>query len=117
MEKLKRGNKIYLDNNKEKESIINTFLECRDGIVEVFEYRDESGYGSKTRLFYCQDTKHEVTAIIRQIYIDSNKEWVEEAMFFDSDSFRFLEALINNEEHVSGGKYFEVRNYNTEQFT
>ena len=111
MEKLKRGDKIYLDKNQEKESAVNTFLECRDGIVEVYEYNDCSGYGSKTRLFYCQDTKHESTSIIRQIYIDFKNEWVEQTMDFDSDSFAFLKAIINGEENALGGKYTLVRDY------
>jgi hypothetical protein len=111
MEKLKRGDKIYLDEKQEKESDVNTFLACRDGIVEVYEYRDESGYGSKTRLFYCQDTKNESVSIIRQIYIDFKKEWVEETMSFDSDSFEFLEAIINGKEDALGGKYLLVRDY------
>lgn len=111
MEKLKRGDKIYLDKNQEKESAVNTFLDCRDGIVEVYEYNDCSGYGSKTRLFYCQDTKHESAAIIRQIYIDFNKEWVEQTMDFDSDSFEFLKAIINGKYDALGGKYSLVRDY------
>lgn len=111
MEKLKRGDKIYLDKNQEKESAVNTFLDCRDGIVEVYEYNDSSGYGSKTRLFYCQDTKHESAAIIRQVYIDFNKEWVEETMFFDSDSFELLKAIINGDENHIYGKYTLVRDY------
>jgi hypothetical protein len=111
MEKLKRGDKIYLDKNQEKESAVNSYLDCRDGIVEVYEYNDSSGYGSKTRLFYCQNTKHESVSIIRQIYINFNKEWVEETMDFDSDSFEFLKAIINGKEDVLGGKYLFVRDY------
>jgi len=111
MEKLKRGDKIYLDKNQEKESAVNSYLDCRDGIVEVYEYNDESGYGSKTRLFYCQNTKHESVSIIRQIYIDFKKEWVEETMSFDQDSFEFLKAIINGKEDALGGKYLLVRDY------
>lgn len=111
MEKLKRGDKIYLDKDQKKESAVNTFLECRDGIIEVYEYNDEFGYGSKTRLFYCQDTKHECVSIIRQVYIDFSKEWVEEIMSFDSASFEFLRAIINGCINAVGGKYTLVRNY------
>jgi hypothetical protein len=111
MEKLNRGDKIYLDEKQEKESAVNSYLDCRDGIVKVYEYRDESGYGSKTRLFYCRNTKHESVSIIRQKYIDFNKEWVEETMSFDSDSFEFLKAIINGKENVLGGKYLLVRDY------
>ena len=111
MQKLQRGDKIYLDEIQEEESAVNTYLDCRDGIVQVYEYRDESGYGSKTRLFYCQDTKHESKSIIRQIYSASEKRWIEETMDFDSDSFEFLKSIINGEENTLGGKYSLVRDY------
>ena len=109
MEKLKRGDKIYLDTEKTKESAINTYLACRDGIVEVFEYSDSSGYGSETRLFLCENTKHEVTSIVRQTRID--KGWSEEEMTFDTDSFSFLKALIKNKKEELGGEYTLVRDY------
>lgn len=111
MNKLNRGDKIYLDDEKTKESAINTYLECRDGIVEVYEYRDESGYGSKTRLFLCENTKHECISIVRQVWSDSNKQWNEEEMSFDSDSFVFLKALITGEKNELGGNYSLVRDY------
>jgi hypothetical protein len=112
MEKLNRGDKIYLDDKaKTKESTINNYLSCRDGIVEVFEYNDSSGYGSKTRLFLCENTKHEVTSIVRQTWNDFAKEWIEEEMTFDTDSFVFLKALINNKKEELGGKYSLVRDY------
>ena len=111
MGQLKRGDKIYLDENKMQGSTVNTFLDCRDGIVEVCEYKDESGYGSKTRLFLFKDAKHESVSIIRQIYIDFEKRWVEQDMDFNSDSFEFLKAIINGEKNALGGKYTLVRNY------
>ena len=111
MEKLNRNDKIYLDEKQEKESFVNEYLKCRDGIVEVYEYNDSSGYGSKTRLFYCQNTKHESVSIVRQIYNDSSKEWFEEEMTFDSDSFEFLEAILKGEKDKLGGKYSLVRHY------
>ncbi len=112
MEKLNRGDKIYLDKEETKESFVNIYLECRDGIVEVYEYNDESGYGLETRLFLCHNTKHETISIIRQIWSDSIKEWIEEEMVFDSDSFYFLKGLINGNKDVSGGEYFLIRDYN-----
>ena len=111
MKKLKRGDKIYLDKGETKESGVNRYLSCRDGVVEVYEYRDSSGYGSKTRLFYCMNTKHESVAIIRQTWADNTKEWGEEEMTFDSDSFQFLEALITGKKKQIGGKYSLVRDY------
>jgi len=111
MDKLNRGDKIYLDKQEEKESAINTYLDCRDGTVEVYEYRDCSGYGSKTRLFFCGDKKHETVSIVRQTYNDISGEWIEEDMSFDSDSFLFLKAIINGKEDELGGKYSLVRNY------
>ncbi len=94
MKKLNRNDKIYLDDNNIKESFVNEYLSCRDGIVEVCEYRSDSGYGSKTRLFLCRNTKHESVSIIRQTYIEYKKMWIEEVVSFDSDSFKFLEVLI-----------------------
>lgn len=111
MEKIERGTKLYLDKKESKESCLNTYTCCRDGIVEVFEYRDESGYGSKTRLFLCEDTKHETVSIVRQVFIDIADEWSEESMDFDSDSFEYLKALINGEKSKSGGRYSLVRDY------
>lgn len=111
MEALGRGGKIYLDMDKKEESAVNPYLECRDGVVEVFEYNDESGYGSRTRLFYCRNYKHECKSIIRQVYIDSEKRWTENDMTFDSDSFEFLKALIDGNKDISGGKYSLVRDY------
>lgn len=111
MEKLNRGDKIYLDIENTKESGVNTYLDCRDGIIEVYEYTDSSGYGSKAKLFYCQNTKHECKSIIRQTWNNISKEWLEEEMVFDTDSFVFLEALINNRKDEFCGKYFLVRDY------
>lgn len=109
MKKLNRGDKIYLDDEKTRESGINTYLDCRDGIVEAFEYNDASGYGSKTRLFLCRNLKHESVSIIRQTWSAASKEWIEEEMSFDADSFVFLAALVNGKKEKRGGKYSLVR--------
>lgn len=109
MEQLKRGDKIFLDPDKTKESAVNQFLDCRDGIVEVFEYVDENGYGSKTRLFLCRDTKHETVSVIRQIYALGG--WLEEFMSFDAGDFVFLQALITGDTGGTSGKYTLVRDY------
>lgn len=114
MEKLNRGDKIYLDSSNTEESLVNTYLDCRDGIVEVYEYNDFSGYGHKTRLFLCRNTKSETISIIRQIWIDFDKVWVEERMHFDKDSFEFLEAIIEGKTDAEGGKYTMVRDYSEE---
>lgn len=111
MEKQNRGGKIYLDTESTKESWVNSFLGCRDGIVEVYEYTDDSGWGSKTRLFLCRNTKHESVCIIRQTWSQYSKEWTEEVMDFDSDSFVFLEALITGNKNAPGGIYNIVRDY------
>ena len=111
MEKLKRGDKIFLDEKQEVESFVNTYLDCRDGVVEVYEYNDESGYGLKTRLFYCQDKRHETKSIVRQTWSNTGKVWSEELMVFDSDSFDFLIAIITGKENQSGGKYSLIRDY------
>jgi len=111
MDKLNRGDKIYLDKEKIKESTVNTYLGCRDGVVKVYEYNDYSGYGSKTRLFLCTNNKHEVKSIVRQTWSDITNEWIEEDMTFDTDSFAYLRALINDKKEESGGKYSLVRDY------
>lgn len=111
MEKLNRGDKIFLDLENKKESFVNDYLECRDGIVEVYEYTDESGYGSETRLFLCKNTKHESISIIRQVWSDYSKEWLEEYMAFDTDSFAFVKALVNGKKDEYCGTYSLVRDY------
>ena len=111
MEPLNRGDKIYLDEKQKVESWVNNYLACRDGIVEVYEYNDSSGYGSKTRLFYCQNTKSEVESIIRQIWEPTANVWMEEDLAFDSDSFKFLRALLSGKKDEGGGKYTLVRDY------
>ncbi len=111
MDKLNRGDKIYLDKQNEKESAINTYLDCRDGTVEVYEYRDGSGYGHKTRLFLCEDKKHETVSIIRQVHNDIIGEWIEEEMAFDADSLLFLKAILNGKKDEIGGTYSLVRDY------
>lgn len=115
MQKVNRGDKLYLDSAKTEESAINTYLDARDGIVEVYEYIDDSGYGETTRLFLCQDTKHESVNIIRQRWNSFSKKWIEEYMCFDSDSFTFLKALITGKTDEFGGQYSVVRDYNEEK--
>ena len=111
MDKLNRGDKIYLDKGNTKESRVNPYLDCRDGIVEVYEYTDTSGYGSNVRLFLCNNTKHESLSIIRQTWNSISNEWIEEEMDFDSDSFIFLKALLTGKQDEYGGKYSLVRDY------
>lgn len=109
METLNRGSKLYLDEAKTKKSYVNVYLACRDGIVKVYEYNDTSGYGSKTRLFLCEDYKHEVKSIVRWTWLDLSKEWIEEEMTFDTDSFAFMKALIEGKNDELGGKHTLVR--------
>jgi hypothetical protein len=111
MEKLKRGDKIYIDKDRKKESFVNGYLECRDGIVEVYEYADCSGYGAESRLFLCHDCKHEEISIIRHTMNNFTGEWFEERMTFDSDSFKFAKAIIAGNKDLSGGKYTLVRDF------
>jgi hypothetical protein len=111
---MNRGDKLYLNGNRTKESAVNPYLDCRDGIVEMLEYTDDSGYGSPTKLFLCQNSKHEQTCIVRQTFSNLSGEWMEEAMRFDSDSFAFLRALLNGDKNVGGGKYTLLRDYNLE---
>lgn len=114
MDKLKRGEKIFLDKEETEESAVNQYLDARDGIVEMYEYIDMSGYGSLTRLFLCEDCKHESLSLIRHVYISHGKQWIEEVLDFDSDSFKFLKALVDGKTDQSGGSYLEVRNFTKE---
>lgn len=107
---MKRGDKIYLDSDNTKESAVNPYLACRDGVVEIYEYRDCSGYGGKTKLYLCRNTKHESISIIRQTLVD--KEWREEEMAFDSDSFSLMESLIKGDYNNIHGEYKKLRDYN-----
>ena len=66
MKRLNRGDKVYLDKEGIIGSQVNQYIECSGGIVEMYEYKDCSGYGSNTRLFLCRDTKHESVSIIMQ---------------------------------------------------
>lgn len=116
MKKLKRGAAIYLDEEQQKESAVNRYLNCRDGVIEVLEYKDNSGYGLDTRLFLCRDMKHEIISIIKQSKISYDDEWMESEMCFDTDSFDFLVAIINGITNQSGSQYTLVRDYNTEFF-
>jgi hypothetical protein len=111
MKKLNRGDKIYLDADNTKESEVNTYLECRDGVVECYEYYDEGGYGLKTRLFYCRNSKSETCAIIKQVYSDLSKVWMEESLTFDTYSFDLLVALVNGNKTHFNGTYSLVRDY------
>ena len=65
--KYQRGHKLYNDKAETEESLVNPYLDCRDGVVKQIEYNDESGYGSLTQLLICEDTKHESTALIRRL--------------------------------------------------
>ena len=103
--------KIYLDKDRTVESAVNKYLECRDGIVEMYTYSSDSGHGPTTRLYYCQNTKHAQCSIIRQIRTPDL--WVEEEMSFDTDSFKFLEALIRGKTDAFGGGYTKIRDYST----
>ena len=91
------------------ESEVNPFLDCRDGIVECYEYTDCSGRGSKVKLFLCENTKHESVAIIRQ-YKTLNGDLQEESMYYESDDFKFLSALIKGDIYEFG-EYTLVRDY------
>lgn len=110
MRKLNRGDKIYLDKENTIPSMVNSYTNCRDGIIHCYEYNDASGYGNKVRLFLCENTKHESMSIIRQAYLMKDN-WDEEVLTFDSDSFVFLKALISYNEEALGGIFTVVRDY------
>lgn len=95
---IQRGEvKIMLHDGSE--SALNTFIECRDGIIYKRSYRDCSGYGSPTDAYYCRDTKHESVALIihtRSEY-DKEKKIYEKCMFFDSDSWEEIQKLLKSD--------------------
>jgi hypothetical protein len=109
MQKLNRGDKIYLDTQQTKESSINSFLDCRDATIHAYEFNQDSGYGSKVRFILCDNYKHEVMMLVKQTYSNTTKEWSEIQIDFDSDSFRFLKSLINYEPTALGEEYFIIR--------
>lgn len=108
---LKRGDKIYLDKEETKESVVNNFLTCRDGIIYRYEYYEGGGYGQKTRLYLCKNTKHESIAIVIQSFNNYSGEWNEESMFFDCDSFKLLESLIQGKPTKYGDEFEVIRDY------
>ena len=101
---MKRGDKLYTD----RDSAVDSYLDCRDGIVKLVEYNDMSGYGSKTKLYLCENTKHETISIIREV---SGRE---EVLDFDSDSFKFLLALLQDRTDELGGKFTTLRDYSVD---
>lgn len=113
METLKRGGKIFLDKDETKESAVNHYLSCRDGIVEVVEYISEGGDGNEARIFLCENTKHESLAVIKQDFSPMDMVWKEVAMYFDSESFKFFKTLITRDfTETTKSSCIEIRNYN-----
>ena len=102
---MKRGDTLYED----KQSAVDAYLDCRDGIVNCVEYTDGSGYGSKTKLYLCENTKHESISIIRE------SAGIEETLNFDIDSFKFLLALLQGRTDELGGKFTTLRDYNSKK--
>lgn len=110
--KYERGHKMYLNKEQTIESHANIYFDCRDGVINSVEYVDNGGHNPYgwTRLMLCTNNKHEHCSIIRQTKgMDGNL--IEEILDFDSDSFPFLEALINSKEDVLGGKFELLRDY------
>lgn len=116
IETLKRGDKIYLDKEEKEESEVNHYLECRDGIVEVYEYREPGPFGNDVRLFLCEDSKHEHISIVRQTYDSERERWREDSMSFDTDSFKYLVGLITGNQKVDYGKHTLIRDYSDNYF-
>lgn len=115
--KMEIGGKIFLDENlpdPKQESNVNDYLGCRDGVVEAYTYRDTSGYGSLTRLFLCQNAKHDTSSIIRQTYDETTKVWREEELVFDDDSLLYLKALLTGIPGKLTDEFLVVRDYTSE---
>lgn len=85
--------KIYLHDGSE--SAVNNYLTCRDGIVRRASYFSDAGYGVKTEIYLCENTKHESISIVRLTNIDGSL--YEDVLNFYSDDFEFLKILILGE--------------------
>lgn len=84
----------HLYNADGSESKINHYLDCRDGIVSVVKFRTDSGYGSPVEAYLCEDTKYEVVSLV----VRGGKH--EYTMDFDTDSWKYIEELINGKGEV-----------------
>jgi len=91
---IKRG-QIKFKLADETESDLNTYINCRDGVIKKVSYRDCSGYGIQTDAFYCIDTKHESVSLIVQKHIDG--KIYEESLHFDSDSYSEFKKLFTED--------------------
>lgn len=98
---MKRGDKLYED----RDFVVDLYLDCRDGIVKCVEYNDMSGYGSKIKLYLCENIKYEVISLIREV------NGIEEVMDFDLDFFKFFLVLFNNKIDELGSKFIILRDY------
>ena len=84
---------IFLDKEKTKPSVVNDFLTCRDGTVEMIEFREDSGYGRRCRFFKCVNYKHEVHAMVFQRLLNDGR-CTEDYIISDSDSFSFIDKVL-----------------------
>lgn len=103
-----RGYKIFLDKENTIESSVNRYLECRDGIVSMIEYTGDAGYGSKERIFICEDSKHDSHAIIKQVYSFTSEKWIEDEMYFDVYEFEWLVKLLTGKEDFPSHVKYEL---------
>lgn len=91
---IKRGEiKFTLANGSE--SVLNHYIDCRDGVIYRVKYNDCSGYGIRTEAFYCRNTKHESVALVIHKHIDG--KIYEDSLGFDTDSWKEFRKLFTDE--------------------
>lgn len=88
--------KIYLHNGSE--SLLNTYLTCRDGVISKVSYTSDAGYGGETEIYLCENTKHESISIVKLTNI--NGSLYEDVLNFYSDDFEFFKTLILGEGEI-----------------
>lgn len=100
---------IFLDKENTIPSYVNQYLTCRDGIVNMIEFNEDSGYGVKCRFFRCSNTKYESECIVLQKELSGI--WKEEIISIDFDSFKYLEILLGIKKDIDN-KIIIYRDYN-----
>ena len=95
---IKRGEKkLFLQDGTE--SLLNSYIDCRDGSIDMVEFIDCSGYGTNIKAYLCSNSKHETKALIIHYLNDDREETIsrEDCIGFDSDSWEYIEKLFKGE--------------------
>lgn len=91
----KRSDVVYLD----KDTIaheLQSYMDCRDGVVLEYGFYDDSGYGTEHKAYYCTNSKSESSSLI--IYHRTDKKWMlMHNICFDNDSWDIIKDLLNSD--------------------